>query len=171
MVAALTAAGFAARGVVADSNARQAVEDTLRGEDVDEVIIVAGDADGRDALLDALCTRLHALTDLPVSSVAVAAVAAETPPHAERRPLVVASAAALVAALVGAVVAGGLAAIIAGALTFPIAYGAVALGLAALDRDGHRGDGPAAPGADATPRRGSDRGMLDRFKDKVSESA
>ena len=166
MVAALTAAGFAARGVVGDSDARQAVEDTLRGEDVDEVIIVAGDADGRDALLDALRTRLQALTDLPVSSVAVAAVAAETPPHTQRRPLVIASAVALVAALVVAVVLGGIAAIIAGALTFPVAYGAVALGFAARDRGGRRGDGPAAPGTDATSRRAPARGTLNPFTEK-----
>ena len=169
MVAALTAAGFAARGVVADSDARQAVEDTLRGEDVDEVIIVAGEADGRGELPDALRTRLQALTDVPVSRVAVAAVAAETPAHTERRPLIIASAVALVAALVVAVVAGGLAAIIAGGLTFSIAYSAVALGLAALDRDGRRGDGPAVHGAGATSRRGPDRGMLDRFKEKKSQ--
>ncbi len=138
----------------------------MRGEDVDEVIIVAGDTDGRAARLDALRTRLQAFTDVPVSSVAVAEVAAETPRHPKRRPLVIASALAVVVALVVAVVLGGLAAVIAGALTFPIAYGAVALGLAALDRDSRRGEGPTAPGADATPCRGSARGMLNRFNEK-----
>jgi hypothetical protein len=166
MVDALTAAGFAARGVVGDSNPRQAVEDTLRGEDVDEVIIVAGDVDGRDALLDGLHTQLQALTDRPVSSVAVAAAAAELPRNAGRLPLVISAAVAVGVALAVAVALGGLVAIIAGALTFPIAYGAVALGLAALNRDDRRGEGPTAPGADATPRRGSARGMLNRFNEK-----
>ena len=65
--------------------------------------------------------------------------------------LAVSAAVAVVVALVVAVLLGVLAAVIAGALTFPLAYRAVALGPAALDRDERGRERPTAPGADATP--------------------